>query len=35
MPVKIKRDIALIKFRKLPLQEYDIRNQQIKFRLKL
>lgn len=26
MPVKIKRDIALIKFRKLPLQEYDISN---------
>lgn len=23
MPVKIKRDLALIKFRKLPLQEYD------------
>lgn len=26
MPLKIKRDIALIKFRKLPLQEYDVSN---------
>ena len=26
MPTKIKRDIALIKFRKLPLQEYDKEN---------